>query len=691
MPQMLNSNVLSWAPDADGATLAQAARCASMPFVKPYVALMADGHLGKGATIGSVIPTEGAIIPAAVGVDLGCVDPDTEYLSPSGWQRIADYSGGKVMGYDPTSGSGEFVTPLDFIRRPSNGFLHFRTRRGINQMLSPDHRVLCYQIVGRDRRRELVVTTAGEIAADHNRLKLGAKVEYITTFTPYLDTTLPLSDAALRVQVMLMADGAFGRGNKSHRVVVGFTKKRKITRAIELLTSAGIKYSKRIDTEGTTRITFLAPVRTKTYADLWNASLSQLEIITDEVFHWDGNFDGRVFYTRDEDSADFIQYAFTATGRRSVKRLDGVDYRVYAYERTTVGLRAYPKSSIQQVSSPDGYEYCFTMPTGFWIMRRGGNIVATGNCGMIATQFNLTATDLPDDLSRLHSDISRRVPAGVGQGHKTDSYGVTLPKDLTDAWDQKIKSKVGTQFGTLGSGNHFVEVCLDENDNVWAVLHSGSRGPGNLLAQWHINKAKGLMKKYMINVPDPDLAYFVKDTPEFQAYMSDVDWASEFAFGSRQAMMDQVHTAVSNAVGRKVESVQTINCHHNYVAREHHGGKNIWVTRKGAVRAREGDLGIIPGSMGAETFIVKGTGAANSFHSCSHGAGRTMSRSAAKRALTVESLFTKMEGKAWNVNAEALLDEHPDAYKDIRTVMENQKDLVTIQHTLTQVLNYKGV
>lgn len=315
-------------------------------------------------------------------------------------------------------------------------------------------------------------------------------------------------------------------------------------------------------------------------------------------------------------------------------------------------------------------------------------------CGMIAARISgMKAEHLPDDLGPLHSLISEAIPAGVGNGHQMPNHlGVKRVREPanTQAWTDAIRKKVGLQFGSLGSGNHFVEVCLDEQDRVWIVLHSGSRGPGNMLANWHIDKAKGLMKSYFIDLPDPDLAYLVEGTSEFDNYIDDMLWAQDFALQSREFMMDAAVNALGKASGTFVTRAEQINCHHNFTQREHHMGRNVWLTRKGAIQAREGDRGVIPGSMGAETFIVKGLGNVPSFHSCSHGAGRKMSRAAAKRALTVESLVEKMAGKAWNLDHEALLDEHPDAYKDINEVMANQSDLVTIEHTLTQVLNYKG-
>lgn len=318
-------------------------------------------------------------------------------------------------------------------------------------------------------------------------------------------------------------------------------------------------------------------------------------------------------------------------------------------------------------------------------------------CGMIAVDTGLTSAALPDTLGPLHGAIRGVVPAGVGKGHENTNpklghwpAGAMWPAtELTD----KQKHTASNQFGTLGSGNHFVEVCLDERDGVWVVLHSGSRGIGNQLATQHIDGAKGLMKRYFIDLEDPDLAYLVEGSPEFDAYIRDMLWAQHYAMGNRETMMDATLGALAAFLGLDaVPEVERVNCHHNFTERENHHGKNVWLTRKGAIRAREGDKGVIPGSMGTRSYIVSGLGNPASFCSCSHGAGRRLSRGRARRELDLDGLRTAMEGKTWNDrDAEALLDEDPRAYKDIDAVMADQADLVTVEHTLHQILNYKGL
>lgn len=324
-------------------------------------------------------------------------------------------------------------------------------------------------------------------------------------------------------------------------------------------------------------------------------------------------------------------------------------------------------------------------------------------CGMIAVELDLTSEDLPDDLSELHDRIAHSVPAGVGRGHRTspghtpreDSFHKFLHRTSAVPLSQREEETAFSQYGSLGSGNHFVEICLDERDRVWVVLHSGSRGVGNRLAQAHIEKAKGLMAEYFIELEDPDLAYLVEGTDEFEAYIAHMLWAQDYAAANRDMMLDLVLTEMAvylHAEGTaSFSGTDRVNCHHNFTQQEHHLGRNVWLTRKGAIRAREGDRGIIPGSMGTSTYIVTGLGNESSYCSCSHGAGRRMSRSKARKTLDIETLRTQMAGKSWDSDqATKLIDEDPRSYKDIDRVMADQADLVRIDHTLTQILNYKG-
>ncbi|MDP3739013.1 MAG: RtcB family protein [Hyphomonadaceae bacterium] len=324
-------------------------------------------------------------------------------------------------------------------------------------------------------------------------------------------------------------------------------------------------------------------------------------------------------------------------------------------------------------------------------------------CGMMAIETTLTASQLPDSLAKLRSEIERKVPVGNGGGgeHKIipDSIGSRFRNSDLDARLDRIRDKhkripshkVGSQLGTLGGGNHFIEVCLDERDQVWVMLHSGSRGTGNQIGQYFIEAARKALEKRVLgyHVPDKDLAFFVEGEPIFEDYIEAVSWAQDYARQNREAMMERTLQAMREHLPKFKLGAMAVNCHHNYVEQEHHFGADVWVTRKGAVRAGLDELGIIPGSMGAKSFIVRGKGNADSFCSCSHGAGRAMSRSEAKRRFSLKDHREAVKGVECRTD-EGVIDETPMAYKDIDAVMAAQSDLVEVVHTLKQVVCVKG-
>jgi tRNA-splicing ligase RtcB (3'-phosphate/5'-hydroxy nucleic acid ligase) len=316
-------------------------------------------------------------------------------------------------------------------------------------------------------------------------------------------------------------------------------------------------------------------------------------------------------------------------------------------------------------------------------------------CGMCAIQTPFVAAQLAGKLKQIRNDVEALIPVGFNQNKDTDNIVRNWPgwrqfRDLHPGV-QDLESKAMKQMGSLGGGNHFIEVCVDTQDQVWLMLHSGSRNIGNKLAQCHISTAKNLAKLTGTALPDPDLAHFVAKTPEFDAYWHDLQWAQNYARVNREVMMDRFKRVVEKHVvgGKPTKSLLAVNCHHNYAEQESHFGESVYVTRKGAVRARTEDYGIIPGSMGAKSFIVKGKGNPESYCSCSHGAGRLMSRNKAKNVYTLDDLLRQTAGVECRKD-EGILDEIPAAYKPIEQVMANQADLVTVVATLKQVVCVKG-
>ncbi len=389
------------------------------------------------------------------------------------------------------------------------------------------------------------------------------------------------------------------------------------------------------------------------------------------------------------------------------------------------GVELDPKAEAQLVnmaSMPFVYKHVAVMPdVHHGIGATVGSVVATSGaiipaavgvdigCGMMAVRTSLVASNLPDNLLGVRTAIEAAVPHGrTDDGGKNDKgrhQGNPPPvaikameqltpglHKITERHEEIFKAALNAPFhvGTLGTGNHFIEVCLDKEDNVWLMLHSGSRGIGNKIGTYFIEKAKKDMERWFINLPDKDLAYIPEGSETFKDYLEAVSWAQDFAMKNRETMMKLVISAVKKELGRDFSTdAQVVNCHHNYVSRENHFGKNVLVTRKGAVRAREGDYGIIPGSMGARSYIVIGKGNRESFCSCSHGAGRRMSRTEAGRRFTLEDHALATAGVECRKD-NGVIDETPGAYKDIDAVMAAQKDLVNIVATLRQVVCVKG-
>lgn len=324
-------------------------------------------------------------------------------------------------------------------------------------------------------------------------------------------------------------------------------------------------------------------------------------------------------------------------------------------------------------------------------------------CGMAAVRTTLRAKDLPDSLAQLRSSIERSVPVGNGRGGEHWKLPDSIRTRITqsglaqrlDAIKQKHRrirtDKLDCQIGTLGGGNHFIELCLDESDAVWVMLHSGSRGTGNLIGTYFIEQARKQLEHRVLgfHLPDKDLAFFMQGESLFDDYVEAVSWAQDYARENREAMMSRVLAEMRHRLPKFQLEKMAVNCHHNYVQKETHGGEDLLVTRKGAVSARAGELGIIPGSMGAKSFIVRGKGNADSFHSCSHGAGRVMSRTAARQQITLSQHREATAHVECRKDA-GVIDESPAAYKDIDAVMSAQSDLVEVVHTLRQVVCIKG-
>ncbi len=665
--------------------------------------LTPDFHKGAGIPVGTVLDADGFVMPRTAGTDIGCVDADTEYLAPNGWHRIADYDGGLVMQYDPTTGHGSFVNPTAFIKEPCDEFIQFKTKYGVNQVLSKEHKVLCWR--GNHQR----IITAAELAEEHNRLVLGARVKFETTFTPDLSVNLFLSDDELRIHVMVLADGTLR--NKGF-VDLNFKKTRKIKRCKMLLKKAGISFQEWRMTAGNTCIRFKAPIYTKDCKELWSCSLHQLAIISQECLEWDGNKSQKCFYTRNKPMADFIHYAFTATGHRGVMREDekngSIDYRVFKHKNTRIGIAGSPKTPANIIQSKDGFKYCFTLPSGFWVMRRGGNVVVTGNCGMriIATTmmkddfskcvnldeilrhaFFQGGRDIPLDedtraamlrdgvigLKSSNGGIWRHIDMAqmISELDRTHRYG-SWPTENLWMFNDYVKGSGGisrdSAIGSIGGGNHFCEIqyveeCLDKKTcwewgiragMITIMAHTGSVGLGGMVGDHFVQVAK---KLHPTSLSMPEHGYHLLPTigpleKEGKAYLSAMGLAANFATVNRLMIGAVTLRCLSEAIGHEVHGKLIYDAPHNLVWSE--GQRHIH--RKGSTPADcdehdavfpDGHPVIVPGSMGDASYILKGCGNIASLCSAPHGAGRLAPRGVGRKAPVEEMqklrLVTKID------------------------------------------------
>jgi tRNA-splicing ligase RtcB len=575
--------VLSWANhDLGSEETKMAKNVASLPFVFKHVALMPDVHLGKGALVGSVVATKDAIIPSAIGVDIGCFTGDT--LVP-----LAD---GKSY-------------PLKELSRTQQEFIVYScNERG---------KIVAAKATAKLTRRD----------AELLKVVLDNGEEIKCTFD----------------HQFMLRDGTYQE-------------------ACDLKPGASLMpfYSK-VDRDGYTLIQ-------QPYSERWQKA------------HW--------IIARSGLLGKVPSFETCGAEVKSPIGLDNHRKNQHYYNHKVVEVIALTER--QDV-------YCLTVPQyGNFALSAG---VFVHNCGMNAIKTPFVADQLEGKLKKIRLDIEAAIPVGFNENKEVEKV-VTNWQGWADFKElhpgvQDLKGKAMRQMGSLGGGNHFLEVCLDTENQVWLMLHSGSRNIGNMLAQCHISTAKDLAKMTNTYLPDPDLAYFVARSPKFDAYWRDLQWAQEYARVNRDVMMARFKRIVEKhlAGGKATKPLLSVNCHHNYAEKEVHFGEEVYVTRKGAVRAREDDYGIIPGSMGAKSFIVKGKGNHDSYCSCSHGAGRLMSRNKAKKHFSLDDLLEQTAGIECRKD-EGVLDEIPGAYKPIDEVMANQSDLVEVVATLKQVICVKG-
>lgn len=691
--------IKSWCDEPEEGAVDQANNLAMLPFAFKQICLMPDTHQGYGMPIGGVMATDDVIVPNAVGVDIGCLDKDTEFLSPIGWKKISEWDDDIVLQYDKFNDTASFVEPQRYIERKCDKFYHIKTKYGMDQMLSPDHKMLVWQGF-KGRGYKLYDYQAEDFVKHHNSLKKGIQGGVKSTFKYKADSRLNLSDDEIRLAVMISADGCIReRKTVVNKVEVHLRKERKITRAMSILSSCGIKYSLTIGKDGSSFIYFDDNNYDKDLSIFWKADQKQLNIFAEEVLFWDGHIGEHEFYsTTKMANAEIVQFAFTVSGSRSnlgivknkVKKWKD-NYSVYKTQNEIVG---FAPDCVSKVNSVDGKAYCFTVPTGYFVARRNGFIFITGNCGMVAVKTSLTEID-KETLKIIMGKVRKQIPVGMTR-HKTR-------QDIGNLSESRYISKqelpiVGgnmenalQSIGTLGGGNHFWECQKGDDGHIWIMIHSGSRNLGKQVADHYNKLAIELNSKWHSSVPKEwELAFFPIDDKHGQMYLKEMRYCVDFALANRKLMMDRSLEIIHDITGAMFQPM--INIAHNYARMENHFGKNVLIHRKGATSAKEGEVGIIPGSQGTSSYIVKGKGNKDSFESCSHGAGRKMGRKMAEKMLNLEEERKRLDdqGIIHSIRTASDLDEASGAYKDIDTVMREQEDLVDIVVKLTPLGVIKG-
>ncbi len=702
--------VLSWANHPLGHEETKMAKnVASLPFVFKHVALMPDVHLGKGALVGSVLATKEAIIPAAVGVDIGCFTGDTLIPLLDGQshtiKKLAEFGKDFIVYACTPTGKILAAQATAKLTRLNAALVQVILDNGEKITCTPDHQFML---------RDGTYTEAQMLLAGTSLMPFYSQIDK----DGYTLISQPYSSKWQKAHWIVARSGLLGKvprfegqktvihhrnfyesdnrpenlefmGNRDHsayhRSLIEcnqhwqspeFEEKRIASLAQKAKTPEGYQY----------------------YAECGTKNI--LKYMEQQPEHFKNAVSGNGTLGKQY----LVEYNQSDKGRAKSQEIAN---RYYTCEicnaevKTPIGLHNHRKKEHQcnhkvVAVLPLNYTedvYCLTVPEYNNFALKAG--VFVHNCGMSAIKTSFTADQLEGKLKKIRLDIEAAIPTGFNE-NKDVEKSVTNWQHWSDFKDlhrgvQDLQGKAMKQMGSLGGGNHFIEVCLDTENQVWLMLHSGSRNIGNKLAQCHIHTARDLAKMAGNNLPDPDLAYFVAGTPEFQAYWNDLQWAQNYARVNRDVMMARFKQIIEKHLigGKATKPLLQVNCHHNYAEKEVHFGEDVYVTRKGAVRAQTEDYGIIPGSMGTKSFIVKGKGNVHSFCSCSHGAGRLLSRNKAKNVYTLDDLIEQTKGVECRKD-EGVLDEIPGAYKPIDQVMENQADLVEVVATLKQVMCVKG-
>ena len=691
--------------NVDEETISQVTELLNQEFVSgSKIRIMPDCHAGKGCVIGTTMTLTDKVVPNLTGVDIGCLDKDTEILTPNGWIKISEYNNEDILVYDISKDTAYFDKPNMFIKNPCKEFYYFTNTKNLDQMVSDEHHMLVFQGT-KKRGRNLNHYNAKDFA---EKIKPLAKADHYCAKTTFKvdNSSLDFTDNDIRIFVMISADGRLKQlANGKTYVELHFKKERKIKRAIELLSKADIQFSSNIWRDGSTCISFSSnKFNTKDLTQFFKADTHQLKILSEESLLWDGTIDSlrdhKHFMSTNKKNTDVIQFAYSATGTRasiSVTYSNNSNWKpTYVVTPTKNEYVSYRTDMIKKVPAIDGYKYCFNTNTGAFVARRNNCIFVTGNCGMYAAK--LEESDI--DLKRLDETIQMYVPSGF------DIHSAPIARfEAIDSILAPInKDRALCSIGSLGGGNHFIEVDRDKDGALWLVVHTGSRHLGVEICTFYQDAAvkalqgqkserdtlirrlklegreseiESALKSMKPNVKIPKhLSYVEGDL--FDSYIHDVRLAQQYAKLNRTTIIELIVNAMQLHI---VDSFDTI---HNYIDTDN------MILRKGSISARKGEKVLIPMNMRDGSLICIGKGNPDWNYSAPHGAGRIMSRSEAKESVDFDTFKESMNGIYSTSVVESTIDESPMVYKPMDEIIENIKDTVEVIDIIKPIYNFKA-
>lgn len=667
------------------------------PYLNSKIRIMPDAHAGKGCVIGTTMTLDSAVTPNLVGVDIGCLDCDTEVLTPNGWIKISDYDGQKILQYDPNTDTGVFEIPALYIIKDCEYFYHFKNSKGLDQMISDEHNMLVYSghngKLNWNRQRP-------SFFFDKNGLEKGY-YRFKTCFNIFGEG-LDIPDYMIKLHIMVQADCRIREYDDYNYVEAHFRKLRKIDRARKMLFDADIPFKETLSNDGSVFFYFKVPkFINKDLSIYYKANKRQLEIIKDECLLWDGHKGYRSFYcSRDKTNVDLIQFAFISTNTRASlykqKKTNESYSDIYSVIPTKNEYVGYTVQPIK-VPSKDGKKYCFTTKTGFFLCRRNGYTFLTGNCGMLAGY--LTVNDI--DLKKLDDVIRKYVPSGFSV-HQTPISCFDLQSLYCYNAIKEKDDYIQQSLGTLGGGNHFIEVNKTSDGQIMIVIHSGSRNLGVQVCNYYqklavdtlskqtdvkavIEKLKSEgrekeiqseLKKIKSHVVDKKLAHLTGT--DFEHYIHDMEIVQRYASMNRSLILNII---CRNMGFYTWDYISTI---HNYIDVDN------MILRKGAVSAQNGEKLIIPMNMRDGSLICVGKGNPDWNYSAPHGAGRLMSREKAKKSISIQDFSNVMSGIYTTSVCEETLDEAPQAYKSMDEIMSLIGDTVEVIDIVKPIYNFKA-